>query len=293
MTYTISCLGVRPKRKGSKMPIEYFEDGTGLRLAYRLTGSVDLPVVIFSNALGTTLSIWDEVIAALEGKFQTLVYDQRGQGMSSVPSDDWGMVDHVRDLIALMENIGVEKAALVGLSIGGQIAQGVAAERKNMITQLVLMNTGTKLGLTDHWSARADTVEANGMDGVLDMVLERWFAKGFLDTADKRARYGDMVLANDTDGYAKSCRALGHTDLFDSTARLSVQTLALGGSKDLATPPDMVRELSEIMQNCEFKLLKGAGHIACVDQPLLVADALLAFLSDEIAVPIDLPPRLR
>jgi 3-oxoadipate enol-lactonase len=275
------------------MPIEYFEDGTDLRLAYRLTGSVELPVVIFVNALGTTMSIWDDVISAFDGNFQTLVYDQRGQGMSSVPSDNWGMVDHVRDLIALTENLGIESAALVGLSIGGQIAQGVAAERKKMVTQLVLINTGTKLGLSDHWNARADTVETVGMEGVLDIVLDRWFAKGFLDTDTKRARYGAMVLANNADGYAKSCRALGHTDLFDSTVRLSVQTLALGGSKDLATPPDMVRELSEIMQNCEFKLLKGAGHIACVDQPSLVADALLEFLSVEIPVSKDEPPRLR
>ena len=275
------------------MEFEYFDDGTGLRIGYALNGPVDAPLIVFSNALGTNMSIWKNVRTELGTRFQTLVYDQRGQGVSSDVEGDWGMADHVADLAALMMHLGLSSAMICGLSIGGQIAQGLAAERPDLVAQLALVATSTKSGVPDQWAARANVARETGMEALLDAVMERWFEPAFLRDTERSDPIRKMVLANNPEGYAKSCLALGHTDLFDSTARLTVPSIAVAGLRDKAVPTDIVRELSEIMLDCEFRMIRGAGHIVPFDKPAELAAILISFAAVVKPAPVDAPPRIR
>jgi 3-oxoadipate enol-lactonase len=293
MTFDISWHKVAPKGKDAAMQIDVFEDGTGLQIAYSLAGPVDAPVIVFSNALGTNMSIWHDVRAALGAGFQTLIYDQRGQGASGNIMDDWGMSDHVSDLIHLIGHLGLGSVTLCGLSIGGQIAQGVAAERPDLVSGLILVATSTKSGFPDHWEIRASAVETGGMEAILQSVLERWCDRAILRDPQAIAPVQEMVLANDPVGYARSCRALGHTDLFDSTARLAVPAMAIAGAGDQVTPPDILRELSEIMVNCEFQIIRGAGHLVPVDKPTELTEVIAGFMARLPVEPTRSIPNLR
>src|SRR5690606_24422854 len=96
----------------------------GVVLHHEVRGPEGAPTVVFSNSLGTDFRIWNEVAEALSGEYRILLYDKRGHGLSDATPAPYSMSDHVDDLSALMEHVGIDRAVIVGLSVGGLIAQG-------------------------------------------------------------------------------------------------------------------------------------------------------------------------
>lgn len=251
----------------------------GINLHYKLRGPHDAPVVVFSNSLGTDFRIWDDVVDRLSG-YRTLVYDTRGHGLSDCPDDQWGMGDNVADLAALMDHLDLSAAAVCGLSVGGLIAQGLAAERADLVRLLILSNTAAKIGNVDTWQPRIDAVRAGGIASVSGDILDRWFAPSFIKTNANLPAYRAMLERTPLDGYWKTCHAISETDLMESTARLTLPAMAIVGTQDGATPPDLVRETAGLIAGCRFELIKNAGHIPCVEHPDTVADLLLGFMKE-------------
>ena len=131
----------------------------GVSLHYHLQGAEDAPLVVFSNSLGTDFRIWDDVIAKLDG-YRTLAYDTRGHGLSDCPSEPWSMKDNVDDLAGLMDHLGLGSAAVCGLSVGGLITQGLAAERPDLVRLMILCDTAAKIGNIDMWQKRIVAIKA-------------------------------------------------------------------------------------------------------------------------------------
>src|SRR6478672_1232124 len=96
-------------------------------LHYRLVGPAEAPVLAFSNSLGTDFRIWDGVAERLAGAYRILLYDKRGHGLTGLGTPPYGLDDHVRDLAGLLAHLRIERLSLVGLSVGGLIAQRFAA----------------------------------------------------------------------------------------------------------------------------------------------------------------------
>jgi 3-oxoadipate enol-lactonase len=88
-----------------------------------------------------------------------------------------------------------------------------------------------------------------------------------------------MLLATDPDGWMGVAAAVAGTDFYTTTATLTLPTLAIAGSLDAATPPDMLREMADLIRGSRFHLLRGAGHLPPADQPEAFAEALLGFLA--------------
>src|SRR5690606_3015483 len=99
----------------------------GVVLHHEIRGAADRPWIVFSNSLGTDFRIWDDVAARLGRRYRIVLYDKRGHGLSEATPGPYAMSDLVEDLAALLDHLGVGKAAVVGLSVGGLIAQGLAA----------------------------------------------------------------------------------------------------------------------------------------------------------------------
>ena len=236
-------------------------------------------VFVFVNSLGSDFRIWDELIAHWAGAVRTLRYDLRGHGLSDAPPAPYAMDDHVADLAALLDAQGIKGATVVGLSVGGMIAQALAAQRPDLARHLVLCDTVHKIGTEESWNARIDAVRKGGIAAIADAVLERWFSPDFRRSrAADLAGYRNMLTRTPVEGYIGTCTALRDTDLTATSARLTQPTLCLVGEEDGATPPELVRSLSELIPNAGFKAIANAGHLPCVEQPKLLAGLIETFV---------------
>ncbi|MCV3242324.1 3-oxoadipate enol-lactonase [Mesorhizobium sp. ZC-5] len=256
-----------------------FSRVNGVVLHHELRGVAERPVLVFANSLGTDFRIWNDVVARLGDRYRVLLYDKRGHGLSEATPAPYGMADHVNDLAALLDHHGIEKAAVVGLSVGGMIAQGLAALRPDLVAALVLCDTAHRIGTEEFWNARINAVLENGIEAISDGILQRWFTPAYRspDNADYIG-YRNMLVRSPVEGYAGTCAALRGADLTESTRALKIPVLCIVGDQDGSTPPDLVRSAADLISGAEFRIIADAGHIPCVEQPAAVADLMAAFL---------------
>lgn len=258
-----------------------FADIGDIRVHYADTGPQDGPAVVFANALGTDFRIWQGVVSHLPEGLRIIRYDMRGHGLTSCPEGPYFMGDLVSDAAKLMDHLGVKDAVFVGLSIGGIVAQGLAAERLDLLRAIVLSNTAAKIGTHQIWHDRVHLVRDQGIEAVADANMERWFSR------DTRAGQPllvegirNMLTRQPLEGYLGCMEAIGETDLVESTARLRLATLGIAASEDGSTPPDLVRETVDAIPGSKFHLIRRAGHMACVEAPAEYAAALEGFLRE-------------
>ncbi|EPX81683.1 3-oxoadipate enol-lactonase [Litoreibacter arenae] len=235
--------------------------------------------VVFSNSLGTTLEVWDKVIPLLPQNLRLIRYDMRGHGASDVPDAPYSMGALIRDAEALLDHLKVRDCVFVGLSIGGMIAQGLATKRLDQIRAMVLSNSAAKLGNADMWHKRMRAIQADGLEAMADEVMARWFSPAFRKTPELTL-WRKMLTDTPEQGYLGACAAIAGTDFYTTTAALTLPTLAIAGSEDRAAPPDLVRETAGIIKGSRFELIRGAGHLPCVDKPEEFSALLSQFLRD-------------
>jgi len=237
-----------------------------------------LPVV-FSNSLGTSLGLWDKVIPLLPQQLRFIRYDTRGHGASDVPDAPYSMGMLVRDAEALLDHLNIRDCVFVGLSVGGMVAQGLATKRLDLIRAMVLSNSAAKMGYGPMWKDRIAAVEAGGIESIADEVIEKWFSRGFKGNPEL-ALWRDMLTSTPQQGYLGTCAAIAGTDFYTTTAALTLPTLAIAGSEDGASPPDLIRETAGLILGSRFELIRRAGHLPCVEQPEIFAALLTQFLRD-------------
>ena len=129
----------------SKAPTVKIFDTGAVQLHYREDGDPGGAPLVFANSLGTDLRLWDGVLPLLPPGLRIIRYDKRGHGLSSCPEPPYAMGALVRDLEMLLDHLAVRGALVVGLSIGGLIAQGLAVKRLDLVRALVLSNTAPKI----------------------------------------------------------------------------------------------------------------------------------------------------
>ena len=235
--------------------------------------------LVFVNALGTDLRIWDDVVTGYAGAFRILRYDLRGQGLSDAPPAPYSIDDHVADLAALLGAHKIAGAIVVGMSVGGMIALALAAARPDLVRLLVLCDTAHRIGTPEMWSARIEAVRANGLASISDAVLERWLSAEFRQAhAVDLAGYRNMLTRNPAEGYIGTCATLRDTNLTSVASRLTLPTLCLVGEADGATPPVLVQSLSEMIPNATFETIQNAGHLPCIEQPGLLSSRIESFV---------------
>lgn len=235
------------------------------------------PTVVFINSLGTDFRIWDEVIAALGGRFGTLAYDKRGHGLSGVGRTPYSIADHAADLAGLMDHLGLSNAIICGLSVGGQIAQELYFSRPDLAGALLISNSAAKIGEADFWRQRIAAIRENGIASVTDGIMERWFSARFRDPASPAyAIARSMFERQPVEGYLATCEAIATFDRRADTASIAVPATVIAGSEDGATPPELVEAFAGAIPGSVFEIIDGAGHIPCVETPLPVAVAIAA-----------------
>lgn len=249
-----------------------------VKLHYRIDGAPDGTPIVFANSLGTDLHLWDAMLPHLPAGLRIIRYDKRGHGQSSVPRGPYSIGALIRDVERLLDHLEVRDCVFVGLSIGGMIAQGLAVKRMDQVRALVLSNTAAKIGNPPIWQDRIQAVQQGGIEALADATMERWFSRDFR-AAQKHLPWRDMMVGQPVEGYLGCCAAIAGTDFYTPTSGLRLPTLGIAGSEDGSTPPDLVRETVELIPGADFKLMRRAGHLPCVEKPEDYAALLNEFLT--------------
>ena len=256
-----------------------FTIGNGLTTHYTLEGSGEGIPLVFINALGTDLRIWDGVVTHLTNRHPILRFDKRGHGLSDCPPAPYSIRDFSSDLFGLLEQLGISQTILVGISVGGMIALDFAASWPERVHSMVLCDTAPVIGTADLWNERINKLRADGMGSMAEAILARWFAPTFKEKSPAAYQgYYNMLTRMPVEGYTGTCEALRDADLTQATRTIEAHTLILCGTEDVSTPPDLVRGLVELMPDAEFQAIPGAGHSTCIEQPDLVAEQIKRFL---------------
>ena len=248
-------------------------------LHWREDGDPEGRPVVFANSLGTDLRLWDAIVPLLPRGLRIIRFDKRGHGLSSCPAAPYSMEALIGDAEALLDHLGVRDCLFVGLSIGGMIAQGLAARRPDLLRAAVLSNTAARMGTAEMWADRIATIEAGGIEALAGPILERWFGPAFRET-DELEAWRNMLVRTPKEGYLGCCHALAGADLTERTRALRLPVLAIAGTEDGASPPDLVRATADLVEGARFEEIAGAGHLPCVEAPGRYAEILNAFIKE-------------
>lgn len=235
-----------------------------VRLYSRCDGAASGPTLVFANSLGTDHRLWDAVLPHLPAECRVIRWDKRGHGRSSAPKAPYSMGALISDCEAVCDAWDVSECHFVGLSIGGLIAQGLAVKRPGLMRLLTLSNTAARIGTPKLWDDRIAAVRAEGLEPLADAVMQRWFSRRFRSGPQVNF-WRDMVCETSPEGYAGCCAAISGSDFWASTATITLPTLVIAGSEDGSTPPDLVFETADLISHAHKKLIRGAGHLPCVE----------------------------
>jgi 3-oxoadipate enol-lactonase len=253
-------------------------ESEGARIHYRFDGDEGGPVVMFSNSLGTNLSMWDAQAPALAARFRVLRYDTRGHGQSSVTPGPYRIMQLGPDVVRLLDELEIERAHFCGLSMGGMTGMWLGVYAAPRIERLVLCNTAAKIGTPDIWNARIEAVRQGGMAAVAGAVIQRWFTPEFIARApDAIERTRQMILSTPPEGYIANCAAIRDMDQRETISRISASTFVITGAKDTVTTPSDARYIVERVACAQYAEL-DAAHLSNIEAAERFTQRLVQFL---------------
>jgi 3-oxoadipate enol-lactonase/4-carboxymuconolactone decarboxylase len=244
----------------------------------RAEGPPGAPALLMLHSLGTDFRVWDAQAESLAGAFRVIRPDMRGHGLTTVTPGPYSIDALARDALAVLDALGVRRAHVAGLSIGGLIAQSLAAQAPDRVASLVLADTAMAIPPQAFWQERAAIVRAQGVASIADAVMVRWVTPAYQNSPQAQG-LRTMLLRTLAEGYAGAAEAVGAADLAATTAGLRVPTLVLVGDQDAATPPEAARALAHTIPGATLEIIEGAAHIPTDEQADAVTAAMRRFLT--------------
>ncbi len=238
------------------------------------------PNVVFIHALGADLRIFDDVVEALaRAEIGALRFDLRGHGLSDLGAPPRRIDDHARDVEALMENFGLERATICGVSVGGAIALALSERAPARVERLMLCCTGAKIGTEQSWNQRIAEVESDGVASIAEAVLRRWFPPDLYAAGGGAVALArNMISRTPVAGYIATCVALRDSDLSDAARAVRAPALCVAGEMDGSTPPELVKALDALLPGSRYREIAGAGHLPCLQKPAEFTTLTLDFI---------------
>jgi 3-oxoadipate enol-lactonase len=229
--------------------------------------------------------MWRRQIAALSGRYRVLTLDLRGHGESEAPLWRYTMDLFAEDVKGLLDHLGISRAVLCGLSMGGYVLFAFYRKYPERATGLVLADTRAGTDTADGKAARyamAQKAYGEGTGTVEAAMLPRLLSPA---TVRERSELVDevrsMIRSTPLNGIAGDLMAMtDRDDALPLLPRIACPTLVIVGEQDQATPPDEARTMAEQIPGARLEIIPGAGHLANVEQPERFNKALLKFLEE-------------
>jgi 3-oxoadipate enol-lactonase len=250
-------------------------------LDYRLHGPEGAPALVLANSLGTTQELWERQLPELAGAFRVLTYDHPGHGASPLPDQPCTVEGLARGLLALLDELGLERVSLCGVSLGGMVGMALALQAPARVERLVLSCTSAYLGPREPWAERAQLVRAEGVEAIADTVVGRWFTER--EDPETVARFRATLAATPREGYARCCEAVAAWDGRERISAISAPTLVVAGAEDPATPVAHAELVTARIHGARLLVLERAAHLANVERAQTFTRAVLEHLGQDVA----------
>ena len=258
--------------------------GNGNFLNVQIDGNKELPKVILSNSLGADTRMWNAQVETLKNKFCVIRYDKRGHGKSSPVEGPYSFEILENDVITILDELEIEKAHFVGLSIGGMTSLGLALKHQKRFNKLICCAARADMPppMKETWDQRINIVKDKGTDGVVDGSIERWYSDDFnknSSNADIINLSKNMISNTSTNGYIGCCEAIKNLDYLKELSTISKEMLFISGENDMGAPAMAMEEMSHLTPNSKYVCVPGASHILNIEASDLVNETILNFLN--------------
>jgi 3-oxoadipate enol-lactonase len=239
-----------------------------VRLNHYTQGDPDAPAVLLGGPLGSALSLWDSSADTLARRYHVVRLDARGHGASPAPAGPYSMSQLAADVVAVADELELERFGYVGLSLGSGIGLALALEHPGRLAALVLAGAAPRFGDPTTWHERADLVRSDGLRWLVPTTQERWFTSEFREAhPEVVADVMETFVESSPTGYAACCEALATFDTTDRLAEVTTPTRVVVGDQDPVTPPDAARALAEGIPGADLVVVAGAAHVVNLARP--------------------------
>lgn len=247
----------------------------GLQIFYRESGSGDR-VVLFIHGNTASSLWWERAMANLPEGVRALAPDLRGCGDSKKPAPPWSMNDLAEDIYQFVQALGVERATVVGHSLGGGVAQYLTVNHPELVERLVLVNSAPVDGLKTPPERYAQLAVAVKMPDILKMALG-----AMMPTAPKDEYYARLLeesIAKSAEALIPNGHALDAMDLTEQAKGIAVPVLVLYGKQDMLVTLPMMEKTRDTIPGAALEVWDGVGHSAPVEDPVRFARRLVEFM---------------
>ncbi len=262
--------------------VEQFTTGDGCRIAYRIDGPEDRPVLVLSNSIATNHCMWDGQVAELSRIFRVLRYDTRGHGASDAPVGAYSLDRLGRDVIELLDALAITQAHFCGLSLGGFVGQWLGVRAPERIDRLVLSNTSAYLGPVPQWDELIERLlRGRDMSQMADMFMGNWFPQSMKTQQPAIVdRFRAMVKVTSPDGLAGCFAVVRDADLRRTNTLITVPTLVIGGTDDRVTLASHSEQIAQAIPGARLAILPGV-HMLNVERPNEFMELVVGFLAGD------------
>ena len=249
-------------------------------IRYRLDGPEDAPVACLLHCFGADHRYWDPHMPAFEG-FRALRWDARGHGGSGAPPGPWTLEAMAGDLRGLLDALGIARAHVCGVSLGGQVAQTFALAHPGRVASLALVNSTCEYdgAQVEAWRERADAALAGGIAAVHSGLMRRWFTG---DAARRRIAgyvYMDGAIRRFApESFAAAAAAMRMLDTAARLPSIRAPAMVVATPDDPGAPRAVSEKMARLIPDCELHWLEPARHLASLEHPERFNALMRAFL---------------
>ena len=251
----------------------------GVELHYELEG--EGPPVVLLPGLTALNDVWEGVRPGVAKEFTVLTFDQRGTGRSTGKDAPHSVPTLAADVLGLLDHLGWDRAALVGISMGGGIAQTFAFEYPDRISALVLVSTSSEFlpETVKMFHARADHAEREGMAGLVDTMMGQWYSEDLLEEEREKAEaMRQALLSLDPRVFAARARANAERGWTERLGEIRCPVLFVGGELDVMDAPVHLERYRRHVADFEGHVMPGVAHALTAEAPDEYNAIMLPFL---------------
>ena len=255
------------------MPVELHHD---------ISGESHLPPLILSSALGATGDMWDFQLSVFNSMFHTVSYDHRGHGRSPEPPGPYSIADLGEDVLAMMDQLDIQRTHFCGLSLGGMVGIWLGIHAPERISSLTLCCTSAKPGNPKTWNDRIDKIAADGtVETVADAIVGRWVTPAFAEAHEEEvAGLRSMIAASHVQGYSDCCRVVRDLDLVSELGQITAPTLVISGAQDEALPPEHQKLIADGIAGARHEMIDPGAHLPNIEQEAVFSDLVSAHIQE-------------
>jgi len=255
----------------------------GLHFEYVIQGKAGNPYLLCLHSLATSWAVWDGQIDELSRSFRVIRLNLRGHGRSEGSAPPYSIELLVNDVIAILDELKVEKTHIMGLSIGGMIAMGIAIHHPSRVDRLIVADARaeTHPEFIAVWDNSIALLKSTGMEAVVDLSLGRWFSQSFQESCPNVVeKFREIASATSSDGFIGCARAVQDLGYISQIGVITAQTFFIVGEEDRAATPTAMRLMSDQVAGSEFTVIPGAAHLTSIESPNIFTALVMNFLEN-------------